>query len=68
LHAKVLASDRTNVYEFPEFPDYRNDAQKEETVLLFPSKVNEYGRKKRRNRKRKIIRKKERKKLRIFKT
>lgn len=39
LHAKVVAPEHTKVFEFPEFPDYRNDAQKDETVLLFPSKV-----------------------------
>jgi len=36
LHAKVIAPTETNVYEFPQFPDYRTDLN--DVVLLFPSK------------------------------
>eukprot|EP01114_Cavostelium_apophysatum_P013615 TRINITY_DN3333_c0_g1_i1.p1 TRINITY_DN3333_c0_g1~~TRINITY_DN3333_c0_g1_i1.p1 ORF type:complete len:250 (-),score=39.58 TRINITY_DN3333_c0_g1_i1:114-863(-) len=35
MHAKVLAPDDVNIYEFPEFPDYSKES--EGVALLFPS-------------------------------
>lgn len=37
IHAKILAPDFVQIYEFPDFPDYRT--LKDEMVLLFPSEV-----------------------------
>jgi DTW domain-containing protein YfiP len=37
IHAKILASDDVTLYEFPEFPDFRQNSR--EVLLLFPSEV-----------------------------